>query len=316
MKFIKLILILAIVLLGTNGIFAQNTDNIEKATLECIDGKLEKSGIDHSYLISSLDKLISFIKQDNNDSIFALNAEFDTIFTKSGFYKNSDLDYSVLIDCMESSPDFDSTLIDSNLSFYHLYELFNAVDNDTSLLYNTNPIILLQAYDQAVLKQDTTKDFYKVISLIYLSSVIHKDNINRHKETEQSKEITKLELEEAIEEEITIENDSIYISDKVYNYHSIEEKPEYPGGFDSLEQYVVEKVKATGISQHYTVFVGFVILKDGSISNAKIVRGSDDDMNNIAIDIVNSMPKWKAGKVEGKEVKVYFILPIKFERDK
>jgi len=64
------------------------------------------------------------------------------------------------------------------------------------------------------------------------------------------------------------------------------------------------------------VIVEFVVNEDGSISQAKTVRGSGSSaLDNEAIRVVGKMPRWKPGKQQGTAVKVYFSLPITFKLD-
>ena len=59
----------------------------------------------------------------------------------------------------------------------------------------------------------------------------------------------------------------------------------------------------------------FISLADGSVSNARVVRGIGGGCDEEALRMVNSMPKWKPGKQNGVAVKVIFALPIKFVLD-
>ena len=68
--------------------------------------------------------------------------------------------------------------------------------------------------------------------------------------------------------------------------------------------------KETGISG--TVIVTFVVEKDGSVTNAKILKGIGGGCDEEALRVVSAMPKWKAGKQNGVPVRVQFNLPIRF----
>ena len=71
-----------------------------------------------------------------------------------------------------------------------------------------------------------------------------------------------------------------------------------------------EMAKENGIQGK--VFVDFVVMKDGTIRDVKVVKGVDEALDNEAIRIVQMMPKWKPGKQRGKAVNARFTLPIKF----
>ena len=96
----------------------------------------------------------------------------------------------------------------------------------------------------------------------------------------------------------------------------VEEMPEFKGGTQELYAYLgnnikyPETAKKEGISG--IVFVQFVVSKDGSINNVKTLRGIGGGCDKEAMRVVKAMPHWKPGKQHGKEVDVYFNLPIKF----
>lgn len=100
----------------------------------------------------------------------------------------------------------------------------------------------------------------------------------------------------------------------------VEEQAEFPGGLDSMYAYIQknlkypEKAKAEGIEGR--VFVSFIIEKDGSISNVKILRAIGGGCEEAVVEMIKNMPKWKPGKQRGKPVRFQFVLPIKFELPK
>ncbi len=96
----------------------------------------------------------------------------------------------------------------------------------------------------------------------------------------------------------------------------VEEMPEFPGGESARLKFMYENTKypvqAREIGISGTVYLSFVVEKDGSISNIKILRGIGGGCDEEAIRMVNVMPKWKPGRQNGKEVRVLFNLPIVF----
>jgi protein TonB len=61
------------------------------------------------------------------------------------------------------------------------------------------------------------------------------------------------------------------------------------------------------------VFVSFVVDSEGKISEVTTIKGISADCDKEAVRVVQMMPPWKAGKQNGKPVKVRFVLPIKFK---
>ena len=105
------------------------------------------------------------------------------------------------------------------------------------------------------------------------------------------------------------------IGDEVI-FQVVEQNPEFPGGMGELYKFLGEKTKYPPIAKESgiqgRVFVNFVVERDGSISNVKVLRGIGGGCDEEAIRVVKSMPKWKPGKQRGKAVRVSFNLPIKF----
>ena len=101
-------------------------------------------------------------------------------------------------------------------------------------------------------------------------------------------------------------------------YTVVEEDPEFPGGMDALAGWIGSNIqypaqaKADGIQG--TVYVTFVVERDGSISGVKVLRHRDEMqvLEDEAVRVVRAMPKWKPGKQRGKKVRVQFNLPIQF----
>lgn len=100
----------------------------------------------------------------------------------------------------------------------------------------------------------------------------------------------------------------------------VEEQAEFPGGLDSMYAYIHKNLKYPELAKEKgiegRVFVSFIIEKDGSISNVKILRGIGGGCEEAAVEMIKNMPKWKPGKQRGKPVRFQFVLPIKFELPK
>lgn len=98
-----------------------------------------------------------------------------------------------------------------------------------------------------------------------------------------------------------------------------EKMPEFPGGQEMLLKYIQGNLKFPKICIENgiegKVYVKFIVTQNGEIHQAKVVRGVKgcDQMDKEALSIVNSMPKWIPGMQGGKNVSVYYILPIQFK---
>lgn len=96
----------------------------------------------------------------------------------------------------------------------------------------------------------------------------------------------------------------------------VEVDPEFPGGTDSLYTWIARNINYPPLARENnivgTVFVQFVVEKDGSISTATLVRDIGYGCGEEALRVVNSMPKWKPGRQRGKPVRARYTLPIRF----
>ncbi|MBO7074450.1 MAG: energy transducer TonB, partial [Bacteroidales bacterium] len=93
--------------------------------------------------------------------------------------------------------------------------------------------------------------------------------------------------------------------------------PEYPGGTNAMFDFIrknvkyPESAKEKGIEGR--VYVNFVIDKDGSISDIKVLRGLCKEIDEEAVRVVKAMPKWNPGMQDGEPVRVQYTLPFYFK---
>ena len=100
--------------------------------------------------------------------------------------------------------------------------------------------------------------------------------------------------------------------DKVYEV--CEQMPTYEGGDAALLKYLGEnwklpdEYKERGIQGR--MVVGFIVEKDGSLTNVKVLRAVDIAIDAEVLRVVKGMPKWIPGRQNGKRVRVRYLLPI------
>ncbi len=99
-------------------------------------------------------------------------------------------------------------------------------------------------------------------------------------------------------------------------YLTVEQMPEFPGGDEAMFKFVQDNVKypqaaaAKGIQG--TVFVDFVVNRDGNVADVKLRRGVEPTIDAEALRVVSLMPTYKPGFMNGKAQRVQFTIPIKF----
>lgn len=115
-------------------------------------------------------------------------------------------------------------------------------------------------------------------------------------------------VEEVAEEETDEEEMHIYVV--------VEDDPEFPGGKDSLRAFIQRNLQYPQLARDKhiegKVYVTFVVEKDGTITNIKVLRDIGGGCGAEAVRVVKLMPKWKPGTQRGKPVRVQYNLPINF----
>lgn len=96
----------------------------------------------------------------------------------------------------------------------------------------------------------------------------------------------------------------------------VDQQPEFEGGYEAMMAFIKQNMKyppnARRMQVEGTVHVSFIVSKNGSISDVKVLRGIMTECDKEAVRVVQMMPAWKPGKQNGRNVNVRFILPLKF----
>lgn len=96
----------------------------------------------------------------------------------------------------------------------------------------------------------------------------------------------------------------------------VENQPQFPGGDEARIKFMNQNVRypKAALEQGIqgTVYVTFVVEKDGNISNIRVIRGVHESLDNEALRVVAMMPKWNPGTQKGKPVRVQYNVPLKF----
>ena len=99
-------------------------------------------------------------------------------------------------------------------------------------------------------------------------------------------------------------------------FEVVEQMPSFPGGDKALLEYLSNNIKYPVVAQENgvqgRVVVSFVVEKDGSITDVKVVRSVDPSLDKEAARVVKSMPRWIPGKQNGSAVRVKYTVPVTF----
>lgn len=103
-------------------------------------------------------------------------------------------------------------------------------------------------------------------------------------------------------------------------YTVVEQQAQFPGGQQALIQWVEDNIKCPervkNSDTKVRVIVKFVVEKDGSVTNPVVVKGVDNELDKAAIELMEKMPRWIPGRMNGVPVRSYYIIPVLFNRRK
>ena len=100
-------------------------------------------------------------------------------------------------------------------------------------------------------------------------------------------------------------------------FYEAEQDPQFPGGLPGLMNFINDNLRYPAYAKandiQGRVVVQFVVKKDGSIGQVKVIRKKNPDLDAEAVRVVKTLPKFIPGKMNGKPVNVWFTLPIMFK---
>lgn len=99
-------------------------------------------------------------------------------------------------------------------------------------------------------------------------------------------------------------------------FTTVEQMPTFPGGDEAFLNYIAKNFRYPAMERENgiggKVFIEFVVRPDGSVTDVKVLKGvaGGPGLDKEAVRVISSSPKWKAGKQNGKEVSVYYRVPV------
>ena len=119
-----------------------------------------------------------------------------------------------------------------------------------------------------------------------------------------------------IEEYIPIEMEEEEEFEEERIFELVEAMPEYPGGDLARQQFLNNNIRYPTMARESgiqgMVYVTFVVERDGSVTDVRVLRGIGGGCDEEAVRVVRNMPKWIPGRQRNKPVRVQFNLPIRF----
>ena len=131
-----------------------------------------------------------------------------------------------------------------------------------------------------------------------------------------------VEQEKTVAKEVTAVEEKAPIKETPSGdvFDVVETMPQFPGGAPELFNYLAKNIRypkdAMEANVQGRVIVTFVVGKDGSINDARVVKSVNPSLDAEALRVINSMPNWTPGTQSGKAVNVKYTVPITFRLDK
>ena len=116
---------------------------------------------------------------------------------------------------------------------------------------------------------------------------------------------------------LTAPNQIMAQTNQIYKFVELSTPPTYPGGMANFYKLISNNIKYPDAAKKNniegTVFVSFVVEKDGSLTDIQALKKLGHGTDEEAIRVMELSEKWTPGKVDGKAVRVQYSLPVKFK---
>lgn len=108
------------------------------------------------------------------------------------------------------------------------------------------------------------------------------------------------------------------VVDTVEIYVSVQKSAEFPGGMDHFTEYLQQHSKYPIVTKNQPskkVYLTFVVQMDGTISDIRILRYTDQELEAEALRLIKTSPRWSPGEINGHKVKQQYTIPISFAQN-
>jgi protein TonB len=134
-------------------------------------------------------------------------------------------------------------------------------------------------------------------------------------ENEKLKTTINLQHTFQVKETIQLKNDLVDVEKEEIVIPDID--PSFIGGYAAMQKFIKNEIKypeeAIRLGIEGNVYLEFVVEKDGSVTNIRVVQGADDVLNREAVRLARMMPKWIPGETSGRKVRSHMRLPVIFK---
>jgi len=191
------------------------------------------------------------------------------------------------------------------------WKSFDSVDYNTysNQRINTDVEELVQITEQNTPPPPPAPPLPSIVLNIVENTAQINDDITIDAEADESTQVDEYKGPAIVqEEEAEVQEQEIF--------RVVENAPAFPGGDLARSRFLQENIKYPVMAKESgiqgTVYVTFVVERDGSVTDVKILRGIGGGCDEEAVRVIRNMPRWEPGKQRGKPVRVQFNMPLKF----
>ena len=281
--------------------------------------------------MSKIEEIIK-LKKLLDEGLISQN-DFETL--KNNLFENSkSLDNS-----------FENNIVDGNQNnIKHCPDCGNKIKDESNICEFCN----INSFDIIDENNKSNKKIFIIIGLVLLLilliySLMNTNIFNKSKDALSAQDSTQVEIIDTINSVktmkadtlTTIEDDSVNqinldsttanysenynqniddnddIDNNKYNVSEIEVKPDFPGGIGNFYKFIGNNYQVPGdVGLNGKVYVSFIVEKDGSLSDIKVINDIGYGTGDEAIRVLKASPKWYPGQQNGKKVRVFYSLSI------
>jgi len=159
---------------------------------------------------------------------------------------------------------------------------------------------------------ENEKDTEKALDITDLSENENQTGTVTNEDGKNMEDLGAKEMKEDIKVEAP---KPVQVKEEIFT--AVEQPPTFPGGDKALYEFIGRELRYPTVAQENgvegRVVVQFVVQKDGSIGQAKVVKSVDPDLDKEALRVVRKLPKFVPGKMNGQAVNVWYTLPVRFK---
>ncbi len=144
-----------------------------------------------------------------------------------------------------------------------------------------------------------------------------------HEKVVEFKDIQVVELKDSYDTDMVIapiEEKELQDENTIYALSNVEVKPDFPGGMENLYKFLSKNIVYTDEMKEAEivgkVFASFIVEKDGSITEVKVLREMGLGSGKEALRVLKMMPRWIPAQLNGKNVRCSYTIPISINASK